>query len=833
MARKKKRSRRRKKKEEFLGFEMNPETKRGISVIFLFALAALIFLSFFHIAGSVGEWINLALSSFFGIDRFIVPIIIIVIGATLAYPDRGRLSNWNHLGLLFFFLSFNAILNLFLVSPADPFTQDLAMAGGYLGQFLATLLVAFVGYWGAVTSTAALLLISILLIFNTSLRSLIGVHTHLTGWIGERMHQRRGERNYYEEDDEEEEDEIEEEDEEVAEEEVEEEEEEEEPHIFRKKKVDAPAAEEAITSRVRREISIPIKFLKRSATKAEPGDIAQTKHLIEQTFSEFGINVEMGKTSVGPTVTQYTFRPSQGVKLSRIISLQNDLALSLAAHPLRMEAPIPGKSLVGVEVPNTKVATVTLRDVMESKSFKTSESNLAVPLGKDVSGSTFTISLDKMPHMLVAGATGSGKSVCLNTMIVSWLYQNGPDDLKLILVDPKRVELTNYVGIPHLLVPPITSVDDTVNALKWTVREMERRLDILSKFGARDITAYNKRAEERMPKIVVVIDELADLMTVSGREVEGTIVRIAQMARAVGIHLVLATQRPSVDVITGVIKANIPGRIACAVASAVDSRTILDQSGAEKLLGRGDMLFTSAEISKPRRVQGAFVSGEEIEQVVNHLKRKGSPDYNLSVTEITKAGTSFNDSRNDQDELLEDAISIVLSDKRASTSFLQRRLRVGYARAARIMDEMEDAGVIGPGRGAKPREILVESWPPGGNAPEGMPTAQDEYDEAYGNEPQHPEDDVEEEEFENVDEEVDEGNEDGDEEVDGEEYEDGEENIEEEEEEEEDGGEEEEEESEEEGEVEEEEEDENQDTNWEDEVDDNWIEEGDEDDEDV
>ena len=457
--------------------------------------------------------------------------------------------------------------------------------------------------------------------------------------------------------------------------------------------------ETALVSHEHREIAIPLKLLQRSNSKAQSGDIERNKEIIEKTFEEFAIDVEMGKTSVGPTVTQYTLRPSQGVKLSRIVSLQNDLALALAAHPLRMEAPIPGQSLVGIEVPNNKVATVTLRDVMESKEFRNHESALAIPLGKDVSGNTYTIALDKMPHLLVAGATGSGKSVCLNTMIVSWLYRNGPDDLKLILIDPKRVELTSYNGIPHLLVPPITSVDDTVNALKWAVREMERRLDLLSKFGVRNIDGYNAKSEERMPKIVIVIDELADLMTVSGREVEATIVRIAQMARAVGIYLVLATQRPSVDVITGLIKANIPGRIAFAVASQTDSRTILDQSGAEKLLGRGDMLFTSAEVSKPKRLQGAFIPTEEVEAVVSYLRRKGSPNYNMAITEITKSGTVFDD-LGDQDEMLDEAIQVVLESGKASTSFLQRRLRLGYARAARIIDMMEEARVVGPGSGA-------------------------------------------------------------------------------------------------------------------------------------
>ncbi|TAL49710.1 DNA translocase FtsK [Patescibacteria group bacterium] len=711
---------------------LNPEAKRGIYGIVLFAIAALIFLSYFSIAGSVGIWINSLLSSFFGLDRYIVPLVLIIIGATLAYPDRGRLSTWNYLGLAFFFLSFNALLNLFIVNRTEPLTTDLTLAGGYLGQFLATILSAFLGYWGAIVSAAALLLVSVLLIFNTSLRSLTGVHSHLTGWFGAWLHREKepineGMEASDEVDELEEEEFVESSDEEVAEELIEP-----EPAFQAKPVATVARAETALVSREHRQIEIPLKLLNRSNSKAQSGDIERNKEIIEKTFEEFGILVEMGKTSVGPTVTQYTLRPSQGVKLSRIVGLQNDLALALAAHPLRMEAPIPGQSLVGIEVPNNKVATVTLRDVIETPEFQKSAgmSPLAIPLGKDVSGSCYSISLDKMPHMLVAGATGSGKSVCLNTMIVSWLYQNGPDDLKLILVDPKRVELTSYTGIPHLLVPPIVSVDDTVNALKWTVREMERRLDMLSKVGARNIDGYNQKSQERMPRIVVVIDELADLMSASGREVEATIVRIAQMARAVGIHLVLATQRPSVDVITGLIKANVPGRIAFAVASQTDSRTILDQSGAEKLLGRGDMLFTSADVSKPKRLQGAFISTDEVEEVVKFLRRRGEPDYNLAITEITKAGTVF-DSSGDGDDMLEEAIQVVLESGKASTSYLQRRLRLGYARAARIIDMMEEVGVVGPGSGAKPREILVDSWPPGGNVTDGIPTAQDDYDEAY------------------------------------------------------------------------------------------------------
>jgi len=725
MSRRRKRSYKRAEEKNtgsILGIELNQETKRGIIVVLLFAIAALMFLSFFEIAGSLGTIINSGLSQFFGFDRFIVPIVLIMIGATLAYPERGTFSTWNLLGLFFFFLSFNSILNLLLVNKPEPFTQNLSSAGGYLGQFLGLLLPAFIGYWGAIVIAIALLFISILLAFNASLRHLAPTQTHLTGWIWGIFNRKDQEVPEVLEgpDDQEDEEEV------MIDEEVDEE------HKFHTKPVEVIKQRETLlATKQRRQINIPLTLLDRSTSKAQSGDIERNKEIIEKTFHEFGIDVEMGNISVGPTVTQYTLRPAQGIKLARIVSLQNDLALALAAHPIRMEAPIPGKSLVGIEVPNTKVATVTLREVIESKPYREWKGTLAIPLGKDVSGGTCMISLDKMPHLLVAGATGSGKSVCLNAIILSFIYQYGPDDLKFILVDPKRVELTAYVGIPHLLVPPIVSVDDTVNALKWTVREMERRLDMLSKHGARNIDDYNARVEERMPKIIILIDELADLMSASGREVEATIVRIAQMARAVGIHLVLATQRPSVDVITGLIKANIPGRIAFAVASQTDSRTILDQSGAEKLLGRGDMLFTCSEMSKPKRIQGAFVSSDEIERIVSFLRKKGEPDYNLAVTEITKAGTVF-DNPEDSDPMLEECVRVVLQSGKASTSLLQRRLRIGYSRAARIMDLLEQGGVIGPPDGSRPREVLIDEWPPGGNIKEGMPTAQDEYDEAWG-----------------------------------------------------------------------------------------------------
>ncbi len=717
--------------------ELDPETKRGISAVVLFALAALLFLSFFQVAGSLGNIIDRSLAVLFGLDRPLLAVLLMLVGATTMYPERGRLSIWNYLGLFFFFLSFNGLLNLSLVSRSTPVVTDVAMAGGLIGQIFSVLAPQFIGYWGAAVTASALLVVSVMLAFNTSLRALFGVHEHMTGWLGERLHLGRRQVAVIPSKDGEDETIDDEWTEEVEEEDVEVELPDEptpkppKSPFTAKPLIEAERAqpERALTSKKIRKVTIPIDLLEHRPNNANSGDVQRNIEIIYRTFEQFGIPVEMGDTATGPTVTQYTLRPAQGVKLARIVALQNDLALALAAHPLRIEAPIPGKSLVGIEVPNQSIATVSLRELVESKPFLKRTSNLTIPLGKDVTGSTWVAPLDKMPHMLVAGATGSGKSVCLNTIIVSLLYENGPDELKFIMVDPKRVELNAYEGIPHLLIPPIIKADETVNALKWTVREMERRLDVLSKFGARDITSYNERAEEKMPRIVVIIDELADLMTVSGREVEGAIVRIAQMARAVGIHLILATQRPSVDVITGLIKANVPTRIAFAVASQMDSRTILDTAGADKLLGRGDMLYSSAELSKPKRLQGAYLSEAEIGRVVDFLKKLGAPDYNHAITESARSGTIL-DSNDDEEPLLEEAIGAMIQAGRASTSLLQRRLKIGYGRAARIMDLLEEKGIIGPGEGAKPREVLVSEWPPGGAIDDAMPTAQDDYDEA-------------------------------------------------------------------------------------------------------
>lgn len=431
---------------------------------------------------------------------------------------------------------------------------------------------------------------------------------------------------------------------------------------------------------------------------------------LEATLESFGVRAKVLEVVRGPAVTRYEIQPDVGVKVSRIVSLTDDIALALAAKDIRMEAPIPGKSAIGIEVPNTEVSVVTMREVMESPTFQEAVSKLSITLGRDISGQPIVGNLARMPHLLVAGATGSGKSVCINGIITSVLYKAKPDEVKFLMIDPKMVELNVYNGIPHLLAPVVTDPKRASLALKKVVVEMEKRYELFSKSGTRNIEGYNAMLTETqtgapLPYIVVIVDELADLMMVAANDVEDAICRLAQMARAAGIHLIIATQRPSVDVITGVIKANIPSRIAFGVSSQVDSRTILDSVGAEKLLGRGDMLYLPMGASKPVRVQGAFLSDSEVEAVVNFVRTQGQAEY---VEDMVPQVEEKQDEQNEfEDELYEQAVQIILEAKQASVSLLQRRMRVGYTRAARLIDTMEARGIVGPYEGSKPREVLV------------------------------------------------------------------------------------------------------------------------------
>ncbi len=478
------------------------------------------------------------------------------------------------------------------------------------------------------------------------------------------------------------------------------------------------AAEEqaALTSRADPNWQWPsMDLLEKKQSPADAGDVKHKAQIIKDTLHEFAIDVDMEGANIGPKVTQYTLKPPSGVKLSRISALETNLALNLAAQALRIEAPIPGQSAVGIEVPNFKAADVRLYGILNSHQWQSATEPLSYAIGRDIAGDAVVGELNKMPHLLIAGQTGSGKSVMINTLLTSLLYRNSPANMRLILVDPKQVEMALYEDIPHLLAPIITEPEKTISALKWAVNEMERRYDLLAAVKVRDIKSYNaKMTEEAMPYIVIVIDELADLMMIAARDVEALIVRLAQKARAVGIHLVLATQRPSVDVITGLIKANIPARIAFTVASQVDSRTILDQVGAEKLLGQGDMLLLTPQMSKPKRIQGALVTDDEVTKVTEHLRMQAPAQYNEEIisqpVQLSGRGSIVMDvDSGSDDSMFMDAVKCVIDGGKASTSYLQRRLRIGYSRAARLIEEMEEQGIIGAADGSRPREVLISS----------------------------------------------------------------------------------------------------------------------------
>lgn len=697
--------------------------KRGILIVVLFLLGGLGVLGFLSLGGRFGCWIDTMLMNFLGSVRIILPLTLLLLAYLFLYGDRYEINAVNYFGFLLMLIGFSGFVHL-LMERYYTFALGKVLiiqkGGGYLGAFFVNHLVDFTGRVASFLILLAILVTGILLAFNTSLLKIIKKFVILfwpykkirdfVGWW-------RWRRRFI--DDSKEEMKVDALDPNN-----------EQSILFIKKDNDKEIIadgenegnsagngkelnelyKELSVRKVRQnKVDLPVDLLNSRVEKPTSGDIKHNQEIIRRTLESFGLLVEMGETNIGPTVTQYTLKPTEGIKLSQITTLHNDLALALAAHPIRIEAPIPGKSLVGVEVPNQKVATVNLREIIESIEFKTRKSNLMLALGKDVSGKAWLADLTRMPHLLIAGSTGSGKTICINAIILSLLYQNTPETLRFIMVDPKRVELPMYNGMNYLITPVITEVKKTVNSLRWAVMEMEKRFELLSQARKRDIQSFNNEMEEKLPYIIIIIDELADLMSSSGQEVEALVIRLAQMARAVGIHLILATQRPSVNVITGLIKANIPARIAFSVASLIDSRTILDNSGAEKLLGRGDMLFMSAEISKPKRLQGAFVSDQEIKRVVSFLKDKnGLPEYNEAILEAGgKSENSFSGGDEDEDEeMMEEAKRIIISANRASTSLLQRRLKIGYSRAARIIDILEERGFVGPADGSKPREII-------------------------------------------------------------------------------------------------------------------------------
>jgi len=692
-----------------LDLELEPRIVREIVAVLLFGLGIFILLAILGAAGGVGAVFYNGLRLGLGWTSFLLPVLLVGSGIALFYPVKYKFTATNIVGLILLVLSVSTLLHLFIAPGSGADIAYQGAGGGYVGFVIALALVGMVDFWASLLIVGVALLISLLFVFGQPLREMYYKMKFRLPSMPRlpRVVINDANGNDYDEEGEEETAPAKQAGKAAAEED--------EAPAKPKKKIARD------TEFVPREIAPtgdysapPLELLSDTVTKVDSGNIRQNITTIQETLEDFGVEVEMSEVNVGPTVTQYTLKPAAGVRLSRISNLSDDLALALAAHPLRIETPIPGRSLVGIEVPNRKTALVRLREIMESDAFRAVNSPLRIPLGRDVAGNPVAADLVRMPHLLIAGATGMGKSVFLNSVLISSIYQNSPADLRLVLVDPKRVEFTAYNDIPHLLAPVIVDPYKTINALKWLVAEMERRYRLFADHKVRFIDAFNRaNPDSKIPCIILVIDELADLMAVSAREVEAYICRLAQMARAVGIHLVLATQRPSVDVITGLIKANFPSRMAFAVTSGTDSRTILDTVGADKLLGNGDMLFLPSDAPKPRRIQGVFVSDKEIKAVTDFVKTQ-SPMYIEELIAETRDTGGANVGGGD--DLLKDATDLVVRTGKASASYLQRRFRIGYARAARLLDLLEAGGVVGPGEGAKPRNILMsKSDLPGGD----------------------------------------------------------------------------------------------------------------------
>ncbi len=666
---------------------LHPETKKSIWAVVFLGVAVVLFLASFKNAGPFGDFLYNFFTKLLGLGYYLLPLIFLVMAGVFFTSERRKIYGITFFGAFLFVLSGLGFIDIV-------FPQKAGIIGGIAGS-----IESLFGYTASLVVITVMGVVSFLITLNLPIK----------------IRRNKEEISVFD-------------DEEVLE--IPEQKENQENADGTAEEVFEPQKESKIKEtlvaafglkpkksfRVQKSgdyIFPPTDLLKSSVEKPTSGDLRANANIIKRTLESFGISVEMGEISIGPKVTRYTLKPAEGVKLSRITALSQDLALALAAHPIRIEAPIPGKSLIGIEVPNKAAAIVRLGSLISYPEF-TSSGLLGFTLGRDVTGEPIFADIGKMPHLLIAGSTGSGKSVAIHSLLISLLYKNSPETLKMILIDPKRVELSVYEKIPHLISPVITESKKTLGVFKWVIGEMERRYEILLKAGSRDIQSYNKKfPDELLPYILLVVDELADLMSTYGREVEGSVVRLAQMARATGIHLIFSTQRPSVEVITGLIKANITSRMALQVASQVDSRTILDVSGADKLLGGGDMLFISSELSKPKRIQGAYVSEEEIKKVADFIRENNKDIMSESDEEVpvfengANGGTGilFDDFSEDEDELLDEAIKVVVQAQKASASLLQRRLKVGYARAARLLDIMEAKGIIGPGEGAKPREV--------------------------------------------------------------------------------------------------------------------------------
>ncbi|PSO43214.1 hypothetical protein BRC19_01690 [Candidatus Saccharibacteria bacterium QS_5_54_17] len=680
-----------------------PGVGREAVAIGVFAVGVLLLLAIFGVGGSLTEGVVSMLAWLLGMVAFLLPLLLIYTGIRIFFAQDRTMHLIHYAGMALLLASLAGLFTIMAAVP-DFAAARAGVGGGVIGYVAGKSLAALLSPIGAAILLVATSAIGGVLAANTTLREIAGVlqsrfpRAGKPASDGERFSNQLNQ------------------------------------------------AEEAKTGNMRINAKVPLAKSNASESEASSEDASQSEVLtasndpewtlpgldlledkqgkasagnpeekaenIQQTLASFGVEVAMDEVNIGPTVTQYTLRPASGVKLNKITELEHNLALNLAARSLRVEAPIPGKSAVGIEVPNEKTASVRMREILQTDEWKNVKSPLGFTLGRGVAGSTEIADLSKMPHMLVAGATGSGKSVMINSFLLSLLYRNSPADLKLILVDPKQVELSLYADIPHLLSPVISEPEKCISALKWAVAEMDRRYSVFAELGKRSIDEYNAGdSGEHMPYIVIVIDEMADLMMLAAAEVESLIVRLAQKARATGIHLVLATQRPSVNVITGLIKANIPARISFSTVSQVDSRTILDQAGAEKLLGNGDMLFSAPDFIKPQRIQGTYVTEKEIRQVTDYLRQAQEPQYNEDVlnqqVKIGGGGNAAGDVEDAEDDLFMDAAKLVVETGKASSSLIQRRLRVGYSRAARLLDMLEEHGVVSPQDGSRPRDVLI------------------------------------------------------------------------------------------------------------------------------
>ncbi|MFA6992139.1 MAG: DNA translocase FtsK 4TM domain-containing protein [Candidatus Gracilibacteria bacterium] len=714
-----------------LNIKVSASVAREIWAIIYMVVAILTIMSIQGALGFIGSaWVDF-LKPIFGWGIYMIPVVFMIVSLMMFFSKKIVFGASKILGIILMVISVLSILHLSVPSEGIYTFAKEGRYGGYVGFMTNFLLVEFlkIGSVAAAIIFVATFLISLILVFEVSIRE---VASFLIPRIKIEMVKDSKKKKDEEDDDLDEEANVEPEEilihkshivkpDSVIYEDEEDDEKKPKEIIINENRAKKVAEELSKNEqKTEKEEDIPWEFpsldlLKKGDSNVTVDDavLMENAEKIKKKLLQFGIEVAMHEVNVGPTVIQYTLKPHEGVKLSKITTLKDDIALALAAEKIRIEAPIPGKSLVGIEVPNKHRATVYLREILESKEFQEAKSKLTLPLGRDVAGKVMIDDLETMPHLLIAGATGAGKSVSMNSFLISLLYQNSPKDLKMIMIDPKRVELAYYNNIPHLLTPVIQDPEKAAISLRWVVSEMVRRYSELSSHKVRNIKEFNVLdGISKMPRIVVVIDELAELMMAAKKEVEAAICRIAQMARAVGIHLIIATQRPSVDVITGLIKANIPARIAFAVASSIDSRTILDGIGAEDLLGKGDMLFVPSGMNKVLRIQGIFTSTEEIEKVTNRIKINSTIEYDDSITSFETAkqhlsGIPDSAAGMDDDELYQAAFELVCDTRKASASLLQRHLKVGYARAARLIDLLEENGIVGPADGAKPRRILI------------------------------------------------------------------------------------------------------------------------------